>query len=337
MNLNPTPDTMTASTPNVAPTRSRLNPLGWSRNLKITAAALGLSLAVGGWAAFRPEKLFINNTVSESFPTVAVGTRGAPVLLSQGGFKGLGHHTEGRASIFQQGERHILRLSNGFSTSNGPDVRVYLVEGSNGADNAAIKNGKYLDLGVIKGNIGDQNYVLPASFDPAKYASVSIWCKRFAVNFAAASLSTAPDASPSTSAALQAAPMESQMESQSRKPIVVTSGAFRQTTHATRGTATITEDSKGARTLSLSGFATSAGPKLRVYLYAAEQVKDNGAAKKLVQKKQFIDLGALKSTSGTQSYVVPKGIDLWKFLSVGIWCDQFDVQFGVAPLSAPAA
>jgi hypothetical protein len=44
------------------------------------------------------------------------------------------------------------------------------------------------DLGVIKGNIGDQNYKLDNDLDLAKYRAVSIWCKRFSVNFGAAAL-----------------------------------------------------------------------------------------------------------------------------------------------------
>jgi hypothetical protein len=46
----------------------------------------------------------------------------------------------------------------------------------------------YVDLGVIKGNIGDQNYTLGSDLDLAKYRAVSIWCKRFSVNFGSASL-----------------------------------------------------------------------------------------------------------------------------------------------------
>jgi hypothetical protein len=305
----------------------------------VTAALVATTFALGGWAAFRPEKLFINNTVSESFSLVATSGQSAPLLVGEGSFKGLGHHTEGKASIYNQNGRHVLRLANGFSTSNGPDVRVYLVEGSDGADNAAIKAGKIIDLGVIKGNIGDQNYTLPANFDPAKFRSVSIWCKRFAVNFAAASLAPQTGgtqiALASQSAAAQPVAMSS--ATASTKPIVVTTGAFMQTTHATKGQATITEDGNGNRTLTLRGFKTSDGPKLRVYLYDAESVQSSALAKKLVQDKKFVDLGALKSTSGTQSYVVPKNIDLWEFLAVGIWCDQFDVQFGAASLSAPGA
>ena len=45
-----------------------------------------------------------------------------------------------------------------------------------------------LYAGVIKGNIGDQTYVLGSDLDLAKYRAVSIWCKRFSVNFGAAAL-----------------------------------------------------------------------------------------------------------------------------------------------------
>ena len=40
----------------------------------------------------------------------------------------------------------------------------------------------------IKGNIGDQNYALGSDLDLSKYRAVSIWCKRFSVNFGAAAL-----------------------------------------------------------------------------------------------------------------------------------------------------
>jgi hypothetical protein len=47
---------------------------------------------------------------------------------------------------------------------------------------------RYLDLGKLKGNVGGQNYQLPADFDPSVHRNVLIWCLRFAVPFAAAEL-----------------------------------------------------------------------------------------------------------------------------------------------------
>jgi len=45
-----------------------------------------------------------------------------------------------------------------------------------------------LHLGTIKGNVGDQNYTLGPDVDLSKYRAVSVWCKRFSVNFGAARL-----------------------------------------------------------------------------------------------------------------------------------------------------
>ena len=307
---------------------NRFHPRTWSLGKKLTALAVVGVVGALVFAAFRPDRLFINQRVNESFPAQTVGA-GALALLSQGTFSSLAHHTVGAASIYQGGSSHVLRLMN-FSTSNGPDVHVYLTQGQ-GTDNAAIKAGKFLDLGVIKGNIGDQNYQLPADFDAHQYRGVSIWCKRFGVNFAGADLVAGKgDAAPRAVAMPVAMPLQS-----AAKPVVVTTGAFRQITHATRGQATIREDSNGNRTLTLANFQTGAGPALHLYLWKAENVKDNAAAKKLVASKNYLDLGALKSTSGAQTYSVPKGIDLWQYLAVGVWCDKFDVNFGTAPLASP--
>ena len=46
-----------------------------------------------------------------------------------------------------------------------------------------------IDLGIIKGNIGDQNYEIPAEVDIDEIGTISIWCKRFGVNFGAATIS----------------------------------------------------------------------------------------------------------------------------------------------------
>ena len=44
------------------------------------------------------------------------------------------------------------------------------------------------DLGYVKGNIGSQNYLIPADVRLDRYRSVVVWCKRFSVPFAAAPL-----------------------------------------------------------------------------------------------------------------------------------------------------
>jgi hypothetical protein len=140
------------------------------------------------WYAFRPERLVINRQINEAFPT-AGGTSPAQVLES-GTFFGVMHPTTGTATIYRlsEGDR-ILRLTN-FKTWNGLDVHVYLVAVDNAKDSAAVKNAEFIDLGMIKGNVGDQNYPLDNDVDLSKYRTVSIWCKRFAANFGSAPLKT---------------------------------------------------------------------------------------------------------------------------------------------------
>ena len=138
------------------------------------------------WYAFRPERLFINRGVNESMPTTHGGLLAQP--LESGRFYGIMHPTEGTATIFQTGDgARVLRLTS-FRTSNGPDVHVYMVAADNAKDAATVQQAGFMDLGVLKGNIGDQNYALGNDLDLAKYRAVSIWCKRFSVNFGAAAL-----------------------------------------------------------------------------------------------------------------------------------------------------
>jgi hypothetical protein len=87
--------------------------------------------------------------------------------------------------------RRVLRLQD-LRTSNGPDVKVWLSDapvlpGSDGW--RVFDDGEYADLGSLKGNVGNQNYAIPASVDLAALPSLSLWCDRFDVSFGAATLS----------------------------------------------------------------------------------------------------------------------------------------------------
>jgi Electron transfer DM13 len=140
--------------------------------------------AIVGWYAFRPERLFINQKVNEQFPTASAASN----KVASGQFHSGAHETKGTATVFQLADgKKTLRLTD-FATSNGPDVHVYLVASSDAKDNDTVTKAEFIDIGTLKGNIGDQNYELPASADLAKYRSVTIWCKRFSVNFGTAPL-----------------------------------------------------------------------------------------------------------------------------------------------------
>lgn len=155
------------------------------RKLKILAPIV-LVIAVIGWYAFRPERLVMNQTVNEALPTAQAGTLDQTV--ASGMFHSVAHETSGTAAIYKLADgSRVLRFSN-FKTSNGPDVHVYLVAATDAKDSDSVKQAGFIDLGSIKGNIGDQNYTLPADVDVTKYRAATVWCKRFSVNFGTAPL-----------------------------------------------------------------------------------------------------------------------------------------------------
>lgn len=154
------------------------------------------------WYLFRPDALVISKTVNEPFPGAQESAMGAsakssaigasdeaePVRLVTGRFHSNAHETKGLATIYVLDDgRRVLRLT-GFSTSNGPDVRVYLVAATDVQEEDRAKQAGIVDLGELKGNVGDQNYDVPAGLDLSRYRAVSIWCRRFSVNFGAAPL-----------------------------------------------------------------------------------------------------------------------------------------------------
>ncbi len=110
------------------------------------------------------------------------------VTLAQGTFIPRGRYSgEGTAVVLNDGtEQRFVRFEN-FSTDNGPDLRVYLSASDANADSGTFDD-DFVDLGVLKGNIGDQNYEIPADVDLAVYDTVVVWCVRFSTPFTAADL-----------------------------------------------------------------------------------------------------------------------------------------------------
>lgn len=164
-------------------------------NRAIVITIAGLAVATTAWALFRPELLFIDKSVNESFPAASTSSAPAsgssassPRTLASGMFHGVAHETRGTATIHElDGGKRVLRFS-GFETSNGPDVRVLLIAADDATDNDTVKAAMPIELAPLKGNVGDQNYDLPSGVDLGKYRAVTIWCNRFGVNFGTAGL-----------------------------------------------------------------------------------------------------------------------------------------------------
>ena len=94
------------------------------------------------------------------------------------------HRGSGRATIYRlEDDSHVLRLED-LNVTNGPDLRVLLMVDPEGGD----KDQGYLDLGKLKGNIGNQNYPIPDDADVSRYHAVMIYCQPFHVVFSTAPL-----------------------------------------------------------------------------------------------------------------------------------------------------
>lgn len=159
----------------------------WVLHRKWILAAVGLPILVAAWWAFRPEKLWINQKVSEPAPFASSTD---PQPLYTGRLEGKAHQTSGRATIYKTPDgKQYLRLTD-FSTSNGPDVHVVLARSDEANLTQEIVKGQLdsVELGSLKGSQGDQNYDLPASVDLQKYNTAVIYCERFHAVFGLAQL-----------------------------------------------------------------------------------------------------------------------------------------------------
>ncbi|WP_183095368.1 DM13 domain-containing protein [Nocardioides stalactiti] len=193
------------------------------KTIWLSIGSVCVVVLVVGLLLFQPWLLFIDDEVSEadeagevvatatdgigqtSFPTEP-GTTIEPeteateegqqrVELASAEFIDAEHGTSGRAIIYLRADgSRYLRLED-FETSNGPDVHVWITDqvSGGGCDGCfdswmTYDDGDYVRLGELKGNIGDQNYEIPADADLTDMKSVVIWCDQFNVAFGTAAI-----------------------------------------------------------------------------------------------------------------------------------------------------
>ncbi|MGI8940429.1 MAG: DM13 domain-containing protein [Actinomycetota bacterium] len=187
------------------------------RPVMLTALVSAVA-AVFALVWFQPHKLFVDQRVSEAIPGAvrgvdadgesgngadpegrregtgkpdepagAPGKTEGPRTIRRGALRGLEHETSGQASVVQLPDGRTFLRFEGLSTSNGPDLRVYLSEIPAGDDWYAYGE-RFIDLGSLKGNLGDQNYLIEKGTDLSRYESAVIWCRRFTVGFGVAPL-----------------------------------------------------------------------------------------------------------------------------------------------------
>jgi electron transfer DM13 len=179
------------------PPRSRLR-----RRLVWSAVAVAAVAVVVGALVFEPWRLIVDQRVEEAVPTVSAAAPAAPAPvaaepteLARGTLISHEHDSSGTVTLLRLADgSRVLRLED-LRTSNGPALRVWLSDAPVIAGRAGwtvFDDGRSVDLGDLKGNIGSSNYPIPADVDLAGLSSVSIWCARFHVSFAAAALNPTP-------------------------------------------------------------------------------------------------------------------------------------------------
>ena len=163
--------------------------------LKISIVVI--ALGVFAWLAFGffgVQALFLDREVNEEIPdsvaSLIENSSGESVgqgVIGKGGFtQGDSTYTiDGKAFLSRVDDKLNLTFTD-FEVTNGPDLYVYAVK-TDSTDNATVKEtvaeGKFVSLGTLKGNIGNQSYTLSADWDPAEYPVIAIWCQRFSRNF----------------------------------------------------------------------------------------------------------------------------------------------------------
>ncbi|MDE0133108.1 MAG: DM13 domain-containing protein [bacterium] len=130
-------------------------------------------------------------TTTTAPPTTTTVPEG-PVLLSVSEWISIGHPGTGTVLVYRQPDgSHVVRFED-LDVSNGPDLLVILSAAPLVDDRAAYSEVAYLSLGDLKGNQGNQNYVVPPEVNLDDYQTVAIWCRRFNYTFNAAEIHAPP-------------------------------------------------------------------------------------------------------------------------------------------------
>lgn len=111
----------------------------------------------------------------ESTPTVTLNetidaTKSTPASIGGGFNSGQYGTVTGTAGIFLTADKYQLALEN-FSTSNGPDLKVYISK-----EKAPVH---FVNLESLKATSGNQIYDIPAGANPKDYSYALIYCQQY--------------------------------------------------------------------------------------------------------------------------------------------------------------
>jgi hypothetical protein len=155
--------------------------LAWRRRELLIPLGAAFALSAIAVTVLVGIPMLRSTTVAEQVVTAA--TPGA-VVLGSAPFVEIEHAGEGTATLVRQEDGSTVVTLTGFATDPGPDLFVYLTTQDPATAGGEI--GEFVDLGRLKGNKGDQQYVVPAGTDLSTYGTVVVWCRAFDVAFVSA-------------------------------------------------------------------------------------------------------------------------------------------------------
>ena len=163
--------------------KERLSVIRFAK-VAVPVFVIGFLAGAAFWYLFSP--LFIDRVVDEPLPAGLTLTeaRSASFRDVDGAHRGSGN----AQILVSEGGGALLRFSE-FEVTNGPDLKVWLVKEPDPVRSADVSASEWLPLGPLKGNKGDQTYVIPEGTDVDAWGSVVIWCEQFGVLFSVATLS----------------------------------------------------------------------------------------------------------------------------------------------------
>jgi hypothetical protein len=135
-------------------------------------------------AALSPDRIVPD--VEQAMPQM-----GGSSIVAKGEFTQIDavHKAEGTATLYQLPDNsRILRFEK-FKATNGPDLHVLLTRNPEPRAPADVGN-DFVDLGQLKGNVGDQNYRVPSELDLSQYQGVVIYSLVFGAIFSSAKLTS---------------------------------------------------------------------------------------------------------------------------------------------------
>lgn len=171
----------------------------WKVPMRSTFLVVAAASVVGFyWTSIRDDKVNeavvtgvaasrapVQDTLSAPSAATPATPPAVNVEVARGAFQTRAHSARGTAAVVDLAAGGRRLTFTDFATDNGPDLRVYLVKGPVQGDGDVDD---VVDLGRLKGNVGNQQYDVPVGTDVAAYSTVVIWCRAFSVSFAQADL-----------------------------------------------------------------------------------------------------------------------------------------------------